>query len=129
MMPSAQCSIEPNVAPSNGDLLLGIAAVPHRFLVPRVAERVDVGRGHAVIEDAVVVGGEAALAARQRLHVVVRGEAIVDPRLLGKGRLSETLLPLLTRRLAATRLAGVIRLMAPTWSSLPQRPQLRRSRI
>src|SRR4029077_6988792 len=66
------------------DLLLRIAAVPHGVVVPGVAERVDVGGGDAVIEDAVVVGGEAALAAWQRLHVVVRRQCIVRPRLLGE---------------------------------------------
>jgi len=45
MMPSAQCSIEPNVDAVEGDLLLRIAPVPHRLVVPRVAEGIDVGRG------------------------------------------------------------------------------------
>src|SRR5262249_41000558 len=66
------------------DLLLGIAAVPHRLLVPRVAKRVNVGGGNAVIEDAVVVGGEAAFAARVRLHVMVRGQRVVRTGLLGE---------------------------------------------
>src|SRR4029077_15149594 len=34
------------------DLLLGVTAVPHGVVVPGVAERVDVGGGDAVIEDA-----------------------------------------------------------------------------
>src|SRR5258708_27199436 len=57
------------------------------------------------------------------------GSALFGPGSLGKGRLSETLRPVLTSRAAATRLAGVMRLIIPFWSSLPQRPQLRRSRI
>src|SRR5439155_411047 len=57
------------------------------------------------------------------------GSVLFGPGSLGKGRLSETLRPLLTSRAAATRLAGVMRLIIPFWSSLPQRPQLRRSRI
>src|SRR5205807_2258475 len=66
-------------------LLLGIAAVPHRLIVPRVTERVDVGGGDAVIEDAVVVRREPALAALGRLHEVLRGQRVVRPRLLGEG--------------------------------------------
>src|SRR5262249_5158064 len=66
------------------DLLLGITAVPHALLVPGVTEGVDVGRGHAVIEDAVVVGGEAAAPARHRAHVVLGRVRIAGPRLLGK---------------------------------------------
>ena len=71
--------------PIERDLPLRIAAVPHRLVVPGVAERVDVRRGHAVVEDAVVVGGEPALAARERAHVVLRGEGVVEPRLLREG--------------------------------------------
>ena len=70
--------------PVERDLLLRIAPVPHRLLVPRVAERVDVGGRDAVVEDAVVVGREATLAARQRPHVVLRGQSVVGARLLGK---------------------------------------------
>src|SRR4051812_2513411 len=40
---------------------------------------------------------------------------------------SETLTPSFTRAAACLRLAGVIRLLAPTWSSLPQRPQFESS--
>src|SRR5262249_7548741 len=57
------------------------------------------------------------------------GSALFGPGSLGNGRLSETLRPLFTRRVAATRLAGVIRFMAPFSSSFPQRPQLRGARI
>jgi hypothetical protein len=42
------------------------------------------------------------------------------------GRAQVTLWPWLTRRAAAWRLAGVMRLMVPSSSSLPQRPQLDR---
>ena len=51
--------------PVEGDLALGVTAVPHPALVPRVAERVEVGGLDPVIEDPVVVGGpgSAALAA------------------------------------------------------------------
>ena len=42
------------------------------------------------------------------------------------GRAQVTLWPWLTRRAAARRLSGVIRLMVPSSSSLPQRPQLDR---
>ena len=67
-----------------GDLTLGIAAVPHRLAVPRVAERVDVGGRHAVVEDAVVVGREPARASRDGAHVVLRRQRVVDARLLRK---------------------------------------------
>jgi hypothetical protein len=40
------------------------------------------------------------------------------------GRAQVTLWPWVTRRAAAWRLAGVIRLTVPSSSSLPQRPQL-----
>ncbi len=40
------------------------------------------------------------------------------------GRAQVTLTPALTRRAAAWRRAGVIRLTVPSSSSLPQRPQL-----
>ena len=45
-----------------------------------------------------------------------------------KTRLSDTVRPVRTSRAAAARFSGVIRLTAPTWSSSPQRPQLRRLR-
>jgi len=67
-----------------GDLLLGIAAVPHAALVPGVAEGIDVGGGHPVIEDAVVVRGEAALPTRHRAHPVLGREGVVHARLLGE---------------------------------------------
>src|SRR5438093_3765549 len=57
------------------------------------------------------------------------GSALLGPGSLGNGRLSERLRPLRTSRAAAARLAGVTRFNAPIWSSLPQRPQLRRWRI
>src|SRR5258708_37434851 len=66
------------------DALPIFAPVPHRVLVPRMTERVEVGGRHPVIEDAVVVRREAALAARQRAHVVVRGQRIVQAGLLGE---------------------------------------------
>src|SRR5204863_2207776 len=100
-----------------GDLLLGIAAVPHRLIVPRVAERVDVGGGDAVIEDAVVVRREPALAALGRLHEVLRGQRVVRPRLLGEGPAQRDAAPALDGRAAATRLAGVMRLIIPFLSS------------
>jgi hypothetical protein len=40
------------------------------------------------------------------------------------GRAQVTLSPVVTRRAAAWRRAGVIRLTVPSSSSLPQRPQL-----
>src|SRR5262249_22210235 len=67
-----------------GDLPLRITAVPHRLLVPRVAQRVDVGRRHAVVEDAVVVAGESTRAARDDAHEVLRRERVADAGLLGK---------------------------------------------
>src|SRR5262245_6020040 len=59
------------------DLLLRIAPVPHRVVVPGVAERVDVGRRDAVVVDAVVVRGEAALAPRMRAHEMVSRQRVV----------------------------------------------------
>src|SRR6266581_2010225 len=67
------------------DLLLRVAPVPHRLLVPGVAQRVDVGGGDAVIVDAVVVGRKAALTAHGRLHEVVSRQRVVRARLLGEG--------------------------------------------
>src|SRR4030088_3424789 len=72
------------LGPVEGDLLLRDATIPHALAVPGVAERVDMGRGDAVIEDAVVVRGEAARATRQRLHVVLRRQRIAGSRLLRK---------------------------------------------
>src|SRR2546427_11154645 len=66
------------------DLLPGVAPVPHRLIVPGVAERVDMRRGDAVIKDAVVVRREAAPAARERPHVVLCGKRVVGARLLGE---------------------------------------------
>src|SRR5262245_32749664 len=66
------------------DLALRITAVPHRLLVPRVAERVDVSRRHTVIEDAVVVAGKSAVAARDDAHEVLRREGVADSGVLGK---------------------------------------------
>src|SRR5215475_5084998 len=57
------------------------------------------------------------------------GKALLIPGSLGNGRLNDTERPLRTNRAAAARLAGVMRLIAPTWSSFPQRPQFRRSRM
>ena len=42
---------------------------------------------------------------------------------------SDTLVPVLTRLMACFRFAGVRRLAAPSWSSLPQRPQFESSVI
>jgi len=53
------------------------------------------------------------------------GIELFGPGSFGKGRLSETLRPLFTRRAAAARLAGVTRFSTPFWSSAPQRPQFR----
>ncbi len=83
-MPSRQCSTEPNVGAVERDLALGIPAVPHRVLVPGVAERVDVGRRDAVVEDPVEVHGGAAPAPRHGPHEVLRRDGVVDPRLLGE---------------------------------------------
>src|ERR1700682_4180110 len=46
-----------------------------------------------------------------------------------QGRAQVTLTPSFTRRAAAARFSGVTRLMVPSSSSLPQRPQLDRVRM
>src|SRR5262249_33655636 len=71
--------------PVEGDLLLRIAPVPHRLVVPGVAEGGDVRGGDTVIEDSVIIASEGALAARDDLHVVVGGPRIVDAGLLREG--------------------------------------------
>src|SRR5262249_16632118 len=60
-------------------------SVPHRLVVPGVAEGVDVSGRDTVVEDAVVVSGEGALAAGNHLHVVLGGARVVDTRLLREG--------------------------------------------
>src|SRR6267143_1369140 len=65
-----------------GDLFLRVAPVPHRVVVPGVAQGVEVGGGDAVIVDPVIVGREAALAARVSPHEMMSRERIVRPRLL-----------------------------------------------
>src|SRR6266581_1039474 len=56
------------------------------------------------------------------------GVGLFKAGVLGNSRLSDTARPLRTSDAARTRLSAVIRLTAPSWSSAPQRPQLRRSR-
>ena len=46
-----------------------------------------------------------------------------------QGRAQVTEMPSLTRRVAAARFPGVMRLMVPSSSSAPQRPQLDRERM
>ena len=75
----------PERRPVEGDLLPRVAPVPHRLVVPRVAQRVDVRGGHAVVEDAVVVRGEAARPPRERPHVVLGRDRVVRTRFLGEG--------------------------------------------
>src|SRR6266536_5835441 len=70
--------------PVEADLLLGITAVPHAALVPRVAERVDVGGLHAMVEDAVIVGGEATARSRDGAHVVLGRVRVARARLFGE---------------------------------------------
>src|SRR5918999_585464 len=55
------------------------------------------------------------------------GVGLLGAGVLGNSRLRETARPLRTNRAAASRFSGVMRLTAPIWSSLPQRPQLRSS--
>src|SRR5258707_7749909 len=55
------------------------------------------------------------------------GLGLLGAGFLGNSRLIDTARPLRTNPAAFTRFSGVIRLTAPTWSSAPQRPQLRRS--
>src|SRR5579883_511566 len=57
------------------------------------------------------------------------GVGLLGAGVFGHSRLSETLRPLRTSFAAATRFSGVIRLIAPFWSSAPQRFQLFFSRI
>ena len=74
------------------------------------------------------------MAAPPRPRGIVRmkccaGMALLIPGSLGNGRDRDTLRPVRQSRAAATRFAGVIRLIVPRWSSGPHRPQLLRSRI
>src|SRR5262245_21613667 len=71
--------------PVEGDLLLRVAPIPHRLVVPRMAEGVDMRGSDAVIENAVIVAREGALPARNHLHVVLGGPGVVDARLLREG--------------------------------------------
>src|ERR1700730_16453001 len=71
--------------PVEGDLLLRIATIPHALVVPGVTERVDMGRGDAVVQVAVVVLVDPARATRYRLQVFLRRQRIAGSRLLRKG--------------------------------------------
>src|ERR1700704_5859192 len=55
------------------------------------------------------------------------GVGLLGAGFLGNSRLIDTARPLRTNPATFTRFSGVIKLTAPTWSSAPQRPQLRRS--
>jgi len=54
----------------------------------------------------------------------VTGVGLSGPDAVASGSAIETVSPLCTRRPAAARFCGVMKLRAPRWSSLPQRPQL-----
>src|SRR5215510_1085142 len=70
--PGAPMVNTPKGSPFKGNFLVRVAAVPHTLIVPRVTQRVEMGRGDAVIINTHVVCREAPCATWDNLHPVVR---------------------------------------------------------
>ena len=104
----------------NTAVRIGLVAVVEHAVVVDVRKQIQVRVGDPVVADPepVVADGK---------HLVLVGKGLSTALTVSASLASDTENPPSRDAAASLRFAGVIRLRAPIWSSLPQRPQLERS--